>query len=105
MQHREREAVACYSRLIDELSSSQASPSALFAYAYVNRDDCYRQLERQRQDSLRWISLFADNDLFEPTMVESTHDSDYIYSLYPYYFQDLASRYFLDEEGGSHLVL
>ena len=100
MQHREREAVACYSRLIDELSSSQASPSALFAYAYVNRDDCYRQLERQRQDSLRWISLFADNDLFEPTMVESTHDSDYIYSLYPYYFQDLASRYFLDEEIG-----
>ena len=100
LQHQERKACGYYTYVIENEVKSKYFPSALYAYAYVNRDNCLHQLERQRQDSLRWINLFEDNGLFEPTMVESTHDSDFIHSMYPYYFQDLASRYFLDEETG-----
>lgn len=100
IMHQERTACQYYSNVLSQAVENKSYPSAIFAYAYVNRDDCRRQLEQQRQDSLRWVNLFDDNDLFEPTMVESSHDSDFIHSMYPYYFQDLASRYFLDEEIG-----
>jgi murein DD-endopeptidase MepM/ murein hydrolase activator NlpD/tetratricopeptide (TPR) repeat protein len=34
---------------------------------------------------------------FEPTIIESYHDSSYIYMNYPYYFNDAAAMFFLDE--------
>lgn len=92
-EHREKAAFAYYSDVVG--NSTSASP--LYAYAYVFRDRSLRQLDRQYQDSLLWLRLSLENTQFEPTVVESSHDSAFIYSIYPYYFQDMASRYFLDE--------
>lgn len=96
---REREAVSCFS-YVTEHSTEDA---ALYAYAYVFRDACRRSLEQHVADSLRYeAELQVNRQPFEPTMVESCHDSAFIYAIYPYYFQDMASRFFFDEDGREH---
>ena len=90
---RMREAMRSYSTVLES-----APKGPLYAYAYVFRDACRDQLESYMQDSLDAEAERLENMRpFEPTMVESRHDSIFIYALYPYYFQDMASRYFLDE--------
>ncbi|MDR0368439.1 MAG: peptidoglycan DD-metalloendopeptidase family protein [Bacteroidales bacterium] len=39
----------------------------------------------------------AESEEFEPTIVESSHDSTFFDADYPYYFNDLAAMFFLDE--------
>ena len=73
---------------------------AMYAYAFVYRDACLAQIAANIRDSIDAEAVRMANRIpFEPTMVESCHDSDFIYALYPYYFQDMASRFFLDEAG------
>lgn len=90
----DRKALRCFSGIADV----SRKPTPMYAYAYVYRDVCLHQIAVYKEDSLYAESLRRANRLpFEPTMVESCHDSDFIYAIYPYYFQDMASRYFLDE--------
>lgn len=94
---KEREAIPCFSYV----TSHSKGEDAMHAYAYVFRDACRRSLAQRVADSLQHaLELQANRLPFEPTMVESCHDSAFIYSIYPYYFQDLASRFFFDEECG-----
>ncbi|MBO4282869.1 MAG: peptidoglycan DD-metalloendopeptidase family protein [Bacteroidales bacterium] len=89
-----REALRCFSGIVE----ASRRPTPLYAYAYVYRDACLHQIAVDTEDSLHAAALLrANSSPFEPTMVESRHDSDFIYAIYPYYFQDMASRYFLDE--------
>ena len=95
MSDRNREACRSFTEAL-----SHGAQGALYAYAYVYRDACLAQIAAHQQDSINAEALRIANRLpFEPTMVESCHDSDFIYALYPYYFQDMASRFFLDEAG------
>lgn len=96
---REREAIPCFSYVTEHSKGDDA----LHAYAYVFRDACRRSLEQHIADSLRHEEELLANRLpFEPTMIESCHDSAFIYAIYPYYFQDMASRFFFDEDGREH---
>lgn len=93
---REREAIPCFAYVTEHSKGEDA----LYAYAYVFRDACRRSLEQHIADSLHYeAELRANRQPFEPTMVESCHDSAFIYAIYPYYFQDMASRFFFDEKG------
>lgn len=76
------------------------APELMYAYAYVNADICSKQYQQK-------LELLASDDVkeeeeddayeFEPTVVESIHDSDFINSIYPYYFNDPAAVFFLDD--------
>ena len=88
-----RAAVAAFSTVVNE-----APKGGLYAYAHVYRDVCLENIGVMIRDSIGAEELRRTNRLpFEPTMVESCHDSAFIYALYPYYFQDMASRFFLEE--------
>ena len=95
MTDRNRDACRSFTGALE-----RGAQGAMYAYAYVYRDACLAQMSAHLQDSADAEVLRLANRLpFEPTMVESCHDSDFIYALYPYYFQDMASRFFLDEAG------
>lgn len=75
-------------------------PDIMYAYAYVNSDICCKLYQQRIADSLRIEEIennYSDDYNFEPTIVESMHDSDFIHSIYPYYFNDPATMFFLDE--------
>ena len=91
---RMQEASRCFTAVLERCPAG-----AMFAYAYVYNGLCHRYMAAALQDSIDAELLRQSNRLpFEPTMVESCHDSDFIYSIYPYYFKDMASRFFLDED-------
>jgi murein DD-endopeptidase MepM/ murein hydrolase activator NlpD len=70
------------------------------SYAVIYRHFCEKLII---EEELAAIAIkTAKDDIpepeeFEPTMVESYHDSSYIYMDYPYYFNDMAAMFFLDE--------
>ncbi len=74
-------------------------PELMYAYACVNADISNKKY--QQKIELLKLENLEDEDLeeydFEPTIIESIHDSDFINSIYPYYFNDPASVFFLDE--------
>ena len=70
------------------------------SYSIVYKHFCEKLLEEEQQ---RLLALekekvaVSEPEEFEPTMVESTHDSLFINMNYPYYFNDEAAMFFLDE--------
>ncbi|MDY0015653.1 MAG: peptidoglycan DD-metalloendopeptidase family protein [Bacteroidales bacterium] len=96
-QYEENDSMAmCYFSKINKRNASDI----MFAYAYVNRDVCSKLYRQRIIDSLRIEEIennYSDDYNFEPTIVESVHDSDFINSIYPYYFNDPATMFFLDE--------
>lgn len=81
--------------------TKQKVPKLMQAYAYVNSDMCSKRYAQKVADSLHWEELKNSNPeeiVFEPTIVESVHDSDFINSIYPYYFNDPATMFFLEDD-------
>lgn len=94
------EAAHYYSEAMKGLES----PNPLYAYAYVNRELCFEHMRQREADSIFLNRINESNESpFEPTIVESTHDSAFIYSIYPYYFKDMASRFFYSESYANEL--
>jgi murein DD-endopeptidase MepM/ murein hydrolase activator NlpD len=70
------------------------------SYSVIYEHFCEKLLleEEQRQLALKKEKLeHPEPKEFEPTVVESTHDSSFLYMNYPYYFNDDAAMFFLDE--------
>ena len=89
------EAVVYFNQVIQRRSSD-----IMHAYAYVNSDLCCKRQQQKISDSIRIEAIennYCEDFNFEPTIVESIHDSDFIHSIYPYYFNDPATMFFLDE--------
>jgi len=81
--------------------ATQKAPDLMRAYAQVNSDICCKRYAQRIADSLHWDEIkndYSEDYVFEPTVVESVHDSDFISSIYPYYFNDPATMFFLDDE-------
>jgi len=70
------------------------------SYAIVHQHLCEKKIEKQYFDSIaeqQWKELHPVPKEFEPTMVESCHDSSFFGRSYPYYFNDGAAMFFLNE--------
>ncbi|MCL2132584.1 MAG: peptidoglycan DD-metalloendopeptidase family protein [Lentimicrobiaceae bacterium] len=70
------------------------------SYAFVHRHLCEKIIERQYFDSIaeeQWKEYHLVPEDFEPTIVESYHDSSFFERNYPYYFNDYAAMFFLNE--------
>jgi len=69
------------------------------SYSIVYKHLCEKLLEEEIQQKLLALEnkIVEEPEEFEPTIVESTHDSSFINMDYPYYFNDEAAMFFLDE--------
>ena len=70
------------------------------SYSLVHRHLCEKHIERQYLDSIaekQWLEFHPVPKDFEPTIVESYHDSSFFVRNYPYYFNDYAAMFFLSE--------
>jgi murein DD-endopeptidase MepM/ murein hydrolase activator NlpD len=70
------------------------------SYSIVYKHFCEKLLEEEEQQRLLALNAKKTEIIpeeFEPTVVESTHDSSFINMDYPYYFNDEAAMFFLDE--------
>lgn len=70
------------------------------SYAEIHRHLCEKTIERQYLDSIadaQWKESHPIPKEFEPTIVESYHDSSFFGRNYPYYFNDYAAMFFLNE--------
>jgi murein DD-endopeptidase MepM/ murein hydrolase activator NlpD len=70
------------------------------SYTIVQRHLCEKNIERQYFDSIaeeEWKASHPVPKEFEPTIVESYYDSSFFGNSYPYYFNDYASMFFLNE--------
>ena len=76
------------------------SPDLMKSCAVVHRHLCEKKIEKQILDSIaeqQWKALHPVPKEFEPTMIESYHDSSFFGRHYPYYFNDEAAMFFLNE--------
>ena len=79
----------------------QKSKHLMWSYARVYEHLCNRIIEEQQtQPIVDPTEIRYELEEFEPTIVESYHDSDFFDMSYPYYFNDMASMFFLDESTG-----
>lgn len=89
-------ALPCYTGVSKKIFINKLMKS----YATIHVHLCGKNIEKQRMDSIaeqqRKESILAPED-FEPTIVESYHDSSFFGKSYPYYFNDYAAMFFLDE--------
>ncbi len=70
----------------------------MYSYTIVYKHFDEQLLEQQRMFSMsNALEIDIEPEEFEPTIVESYHDSISFETDYPYYFNDLAARFFLDE--------
>jgi murein DD-endopeptidase MepM/ murein hydrolase activator NlpD len=71
------------------------------SYAIVYKHFCEKLIIEEEQTNLAMKAakekMMIEPEEFEPTIIESNHDSSYIYMDYPYYFNDAAAMFFLDE--------
>ena len=78
--------------------SLQKNKNLMWSYARVFEHLCNKTIEeRQSHSVVNPTEITYDLEEFEPTIVESYHDSDFFDMSYPYYFNDMASMFFLDE--------
>ncbi len=90
-----RDAIPCYDGII---SNSVGADKMMKSYAIVYKHLCEKILEEQQMSlALSVANMESIPKEFEPTVVESTHDSSFINTHYPYYFNDMAAMFFLDE--------
>ena len=74
--------------------------SLMKSYSLVHAHLCEKTIEKLYFDSIaeqQWREANPVPKEFEPTMVESYHDSSFFVRNYPYYFNDYAAMFFLDE--------
>jgi LysM repeat protein/tetratricopeptide (TPR) repeat protein len=84
----------------DSLLRQSAATDMMKPYAQVYKNLCMRKIEKEYHDSVTkavWLQAQVSPTYFEPTMVESNHDSMAFWQDYPYYFSDDATMFFLDE--------
>jgi len=70
------------------------------SYSIVHAHLCEKIIEKLYFDSIaeqEWKNANPTPKEFEPTIVESYHDSAFFGKSYPYYFNDEAAMFFLDE--------
>ena len=71
------------------------------SYSIVHQHLCKKTIEKQYFDSIaekEWKEHLPLPEDFEPTIVESYHDSSFFGGNYPYYFNDYAAMFFLNED-------
>ena len=74
----------------------------MYCYAVIYKHFDEQLLIQQRIiDTSNLLDRYSQPEEFEPTMVESYHDSTFFETDYPYYFNDLAAMFFLDESNNS----
>jgi murein DD-endopeptidase MepM/ murein hydrolase activator NlpD len=89
-----KEAIPYYDIVMERILFSRL----MRPYAVVHKHLCEKRIEEQKNSiSIERIPIEAIPEDFEPTMVESYHDSLFFNTNYPYYFNDLAAMFFLDE--------
>ena len=84
----------------DTVSQKLSISGLMRAYAKVHQHLCEKNIEKQYFDSIaeeQWKEFHPVPKDFEPTIVESYQDSSFFGRIYPYYFSDYASMFFLDE--------
>ena len=82
------------------LLQKQPISSLMKSYSLVHAHLCEKNIEKLYFDSIveqQWREANPVPKEFEPTMVESYHDSAFFVRNYPYYFNDYAAMFFLDE--------
>jgi murein DD-endopeptidase MepM/ murein hydrolase activator NlpD len=87
----------------DSLLVQPNASESMKPYADVFKNLCARKIEKNRQDSIEqaiWSQKQFYSSDFEPSVVESRHDSSALGQNYPYYFSDDAAMFFLDETTG-----
>jgi len=90
-------AISYYEKVIKHWFSAEL---LMWHYSNLYKHFCENLLEEQQQ---RLLALKKEKlersepEEFEPTIVESTHDSSFLNMDYPYYFNDEAAMFFLDE--------
>jgi murein DD-endopeptidase MepM/ murein hydrolase activator NlpD len=94
-----KEAIPYYNEIIKPLGGVD---NFMQSYAVVYKHFCERLIETEEEQTYLALEKakkeqIAEPKEFEPTIVESYHDSSYIYMDYPYYFNDAAAMFFLDE--------
>lgn len=78
------------------------SSKLMYSYAVVYKHFDEQLLEQQGMSSIfNSPEMNTESEEFEPTIVESYYDSTFFETDYPYYFNDLAAMFFLDESGNS----
>jgi tetratricopeptide (TPR) repeat protein len=78
-------------RNTDNLMKSYTVVYKHFCEKLIEDEQIYLAFENAKE------KVTSEQEEFEPTIVESYHDSSYIYMNYPYYFNDMAAMFFLDE--------
>lgn len=58
----------------------------------IEEEQTYLAIKAAKEEMMR-----REPEEFEPTIIESNYDSSYLYKDYPYYFNDIAAMFFLDE--------
>ena len=92
-----KEAISYYEKV---LKYRYGVERLMYSYSIVYQHFCENLLEEQQQRILALKKAKLENpepEEFEPTVVESTHDSSFLTMDYPYYFNDEAAMFFLDE--------
>jgi len=96
------QAVAYYNKVYQSYSKFQKmfESDLMRYYAAVHLHICEKSIEKQYFDSIfkeQWKEANPVPKEFEPTMVESTFDTSFFGTSYPYYFNDAAAMFFLNE--------
>jgi tetratricopeptide (TPR) repeat protein len=90
-----KEAVAYYDEV---LQHRPAVGKFMKSYSTVYKHLCEKLLEEEQQRLLaNKMKANVVQEEFEPTVVESIYDSSFFNMDYPYYFNDEAAMFFLDE--------
>ena len=85
----------------ESLLKQSISSKLMYSYVVVYKHFDQQLLEQQQLLSIpNSKEMDIEPEVFEPTIVESYHDSTFFEEDYPYYFNDLAAMFFLDESNG-----
>ncbi len=82
------------------LAQKSIIPLLMYSYSLVHTSICEKTIESNYQDSLfkaEYERLHPTPEIFEPSMVESHLEERDTFN-YPYYFNDAAAVFFLEEE-------
>lgn len=83
-----------------EVSKRLVSNNIMHSYAILHTHLCQKDIEKRYQDSIEdaiYKQTHPTPTTFEPSMVESPSEHNNFENEYPYYFNDLASMFFLQE--------
>ncbi len=82
------------------VTGRNVSNQNMYSYATLHQHFCQLDKEKQRQDSIEqeiYRQAHPTPTTFEPSMVESSIEHNNFENDYPYYFNDLAAMFFLED--------